>query len=360
MVENLGGVARCLAGLVAVAVVSGCASMPDADEYRAQTALLDPPNGGAAASDGRARFREIFCAIAQRDNLANSESGCEQFLWQLPDEEQFEKSATSLPDLDQSLHIVVVGGAFSDCFGEASIAYGNAVKQLEPMGVTTTIAPVSGRSSAEYNARIIAESLRSDSIGREAQLLLLGYSKGTVDILHFLVESPELAQRVQAVVSVSGAVFGSAVADKGAWIYDTFLKNTFKKRCDPGDHGIVDSMKTELRYAWLEQHAIPEHVRFYTMSAFTTREHMARGLRSSWRILANDNRRNDGQVTISDALYPGSTLLGYANTDHWGVAIDIEQELDFIAGRPNDQPFPRSVLFEAYLRYVSEDLRGQL
>ena len=54
---------------------------------------------------------------------------------------------------------------------------------------------------------------------------------------------------------------------------------------------------------------------------------------------------------------PGSTLLGYANSDHWGIAIDIEEELSFLADRPDDTPFPRSILFESVLRYVSEDLR---
>jgi len=356
VVKILRRIAPCVVSLFATAIFGGCASMPDADEYLAYPVLLDPPNGGATARDDRARFREIFCQVAQRENFAGADPNCEQFLWRLPDEAELEKTSTELPNLDTSLHIVVVGGAFSDCFGAASVAYGAAIKQLESKGVTTTVVPISGRSSAEFNARIIAESLHSASIDPEQRIVLLGYSKGTVDILHFLNGYPDLAPQVQAVISVSGAIFGSAVADQGAWAYDTLLKNTFKKRCDPGDHGVVDSMKTEVRRAWLEQHEMPGHIRFYTIAAFTTRDHLARGLRSSWRILARTNRRNDGQVTISDALFPGSTLLGYANADHWGVAIDIEQELDFIAGRPDDHPFPRSVLFEAYLRYVSEDL----
>lgn len=341
------------------AAVGGCTSMPDASDYMAGTAELEPMNDGSPAYDGRARFREIFCEIARNEQLANTESGCEQYLWRLSDEAPSGAPPATLPRVDKSLHVVVVGGAFSDCFGDASIAYGAASTRLATEGVLITHVPISGRSSAAMNAGIIAETLGAEQFDPGAGLILVGYSKGTVDILQFLVEYPELAQHVAAVVSASGPVFGSAVADRGAWIYDTLLKKTFKSRCDPGDLGVVDSMKTDIRRAWLEQNALPRHVRFYTLSAFTTREHMARGLVSSWRILAGSNRRNDGQVTISDGLIPGSTLLGYANSDHWGIAIDIEQELEFIAGRPSDERFPRGVLFEAYLRYVSEDLADQ-
>jgi hypothetical protein len=181
-----------------------------------------------------------------------------------------------------------------------------------------------------------------------------------VDILRFLADYPEQARRVVAVVSVAGPILGSEVADQGDWAYDTFLTGIFADRCDPGDGGVLDSLLPQVRRDWLERHPLPDTVRFYTLLAFATREHIARALWPSWEILAASDPRNDGQLTISEGTWPGSTLLGYANADHWGVAIDIEEELDFLADRPDNIRYPRGALFEAALRYVSEDLRNRV
>jgi hypothetical protein len=69
-------------------------------------------------------------------------------------------------------------------------------------------------------------------------LILLGYSKGTTDILHFLVAYPDLALRIEAVLSVAGAVNGSP------WRIVTPRSNTttgspasFRKDASPGIAG---------------------------------------------------------------------------------------------------------------------------
>jgi hypothetical protein len=64
------------------------------------------------------------------------------------------------------------------------------------------------------NAEIIAEAVTKYISGPSQRLILLGYSKGTTDILHFLVAYPELALRIEAVLSVAGAVNGSPLADR--------------------------------------------------------------------------------------------------------------------------------------------------
>jgi hypothetical protein len=49
-------------------------------------------------------------------------------------------------------------------------------------------------------------------------------------------------------------------------------------------------------------------------------------------------------------------MLGYANADHWGIAITIERELPHLASRPTEESFPQGALLEAMMRYVSEHL----
>lgn len=335
---------------------AGCTSVPQYEEFQATKVVLPAPAPGVTA-DGRARFRDIFCTLAKNHGVSPEQRGnaCEKLLWRLGDEAPLQTSSR-LPSLNPALQVFVVGGAFSDCFGPASIAYRDTIARLAGEGYPVGEVAISGRSSAKNNARLIAEGLASAPDG---PIVLLGYSKGGVDILHFLADYPEQAGRVVAVVSVAGPILGSEVAEQGDWTYDTFLSGMFADRCDPGDGGVLDSLLPQVRRDWLERNPLPGTVRFYTLVAFATREHIARALWPSWEILAATDSRNDGQLTISEGTWPGSTLLGYANADHWGVAIDIEEELDFLADRPDDIPYPRGSLFEAALRYVSEDLQNR-
>lgn len=77
-----------------------------------------------------------------------------------------------------------------------------------------------------------------------------------------------------------------------------------------------------------------------------------------WRILADDDRRNDGQVLIEDAVIPGSTLLGYVNADHWDVAISIGLQMPHLSARKSPRQFPRPAPLDATLLYVSESLES--
>jgi hypothetical protein len=345
-----------LALTAAAAALSGCASFPSSEEYVHSAALLAPADGAGVRRDARAEFRRVFCALVdQADSKLGTENGCDEYLWQLDDEPAGPAPAPLQP-LAPALRVFIVGGAFSDCFGDASVAYGEAVTRLAAEGIRITVVPISGRSSAYLNASRIAETYARENPSQDELVVLIGYSKGTVDILHFLVRYPATSRTVDAVISVSGPVHGSEAARRGAWLYDALLANRFAGMCEPGDGGVVDSLVPEYRQAWLGEHDLPQHVRYYTLSAFTTREHMARGLVPTYRLLARLDPRNDGQVTLEEGLLPGSTLLGYANADHWSLAIDIEEELEFFASRPDKRRFPREVLFEALLRFVSNDL----
>ena len=344
-----------LIALVAVLLLfSGCTRVPRYEELQETRAVLPTPAPGVKA-DGRARFREIFCALVQNQGLSpeQRETECDTLLWRLADE-PLQQAESPVPALDPALQVFVVGGAFSDCFGTASIAYRDAVERLSAEGYPVGGLAIGSRSSSEHNARMMAEGLAGTPDG---PVMLVGYSKGAVDILYFLANYPDLARRVVAVLSVAGPIRGSEVARQGIWAYDTFLSGAFAQRCDPGDGGVLDSLLPETRLEWLLQHPLPDTVRFYSLVAFTTREHIARALMPTWKILASSDLRNDGQLTIADGIWPGSTLLGYVNSDHWGVAIDIEEELSFLAARPDDRLYPRGLLFEAALRYVAEDLR---
>ncbi|MFV8817635.1 hypothetical protein [Haliea sp. E17] len=326
--------------------------MPSADDIRSSPAWLEKTD-----RDDRAGFRQVFCTLArQKQPAADGASPlCEEYLWLLQDE--VTTAADLVPaQLPERLRVFVVGGAFSDCFGEASIAYRRGIDALRDRGLDIATIPISSRSSSQINSGMIASELQTRHLVPADRVILIGYSKGAIDILQFLSDYPDLGTRIDAVVSIAGPVWGSHVAEVGAWAYDSLLAHAFAGRCDPGDGGVVDSLLPEIRQTAMAENPPPAQIRYYSLLAFTTYEHLARGLRLGWRILSPVDRRNDGQVAPAEGTLPGSTLLGYANADHWAVAIDIEEELAFMAKRPEIRHYPREILIEAIIRYIGADL----
>ena len=186
--------------------------------------------------------------------------------------------------------------------------------------------------------------------------MLVGYSKGANDILQFLVDYPEEAAQVDAVVSVAGAIYGSPLADVFSAAYRLLFSHLPMSRCESGDSKVVESLKPDIRVAWMTKARLPEDIRYYSLAAFTTRDRVASALVPSWKYLLRRDQRTDGQLLARDALIPRSTLLGYLNADHWAVAMEIELELEHLAHRRNLNQFPHKALLDAILRFVADDL----
>jgi hypothetical protein len=93
---------------------------------------------------------------------------------------------------------------------------------------------------------------------------------------------------------------------------------------------------------------------------FTERSNTAHILRSAWRDLARVEPRNDGQLLFFDQVPPGATLLGYANADHFAIAIPFDGQSDPVASTAvlGHAPYPRGVLLEAIVLYVVESLNA--
>jgi hypothetical protein len=195
---------------LAMALLCSCTASPMLKynlDVPAQTlSVLDAPE----LRDGRARFREIFCS-ALHEHPDRKQRTCEELLHRLRDEAPSAPQPGTPPLPDRRLRLVFVTGLFNDCARVVALPFETAVPRLRSLGYSAEILSVNGRSSSSFNAARIAESV-SQPTDRDQRLVLLGYSKGAVDILEFMVAYPELASRVSAVVSVAGAINGSPVA----------------------------------------------------------------------------------------------------------------------------------------------------
>lgn len=333
--------------------LAGCVSQPTLDEIRRGPSPHLLPGAPAGVTDERSRFRGHFCAEFDARRQPDDTSACDGWLHRLDDE----VDTTPVSNLDRKhLQALFVTGAFSECLGDSALPFASAAAALAGSGDNFETIVVGGRSGTKHNALQIAEVIEAWPVDPERPLVLLGYSKGTPDILQFLVDYPELAGRVSAVVSVAGAVGGSPLADRYASLYDLLFSHLPSSHCEKGDREVVDSLRTDVRGTWLAENVLPKHVRYYSLVAFTTREKIARALVPSWKSLLRDSPRNDGQLLSIHAMLPESSLLAYLNADHWAVAMELEKDHGFIAERRDPDPFPHTALLSAILQTVGEDL----
>jgi hypothetical protein len=256
------------------------------------------------------------------------------------------------------LHIVIIPGMFGQCVQHASLPLQDAAAYMMRQGYRVDTILVDGRSSSARNASIIARSL-PHLLRPGERLLIIGYSKGTSDILETLAFYPQAIPPGSAIVSLGGIVSGTPLADHPAKL-DRIVSRIPLPNCGTGDEGAVESLSRRHRIAWLADHPLPRDRTYFSLAAFTDRAHISRPLEETYRRLATIDERNDGQVLYTDAVIPGGHLLGYLNADHWAIALPLARNVpklrSLFAGR-ND--YPREILLEAIVRSVEEQLGRQ-
>ena len=316
--------------------------------------VLDAPE----IRDGRPRFREIFCSTL-REHPDRKRRECEELLHRLGDEARGREDPAAPAAHDTRLHLVFVPGMFNDCARSVALPFETAVPRLRTLGYQAEILPVSGRSSSSFNAARIAEFV-SQLPAVDRRLVLVGHSKGAVDILEFMVTYPDLASRVVAVVSVAGAINGSPLADAAGDLYQRSVKDSALPGCAPGDGAAFTSLQPAQRLNWLIANPLPQSARYFSLVAFTRSDAVSGPLQPFAAALAEIDPRNDGQLLFYDQVIPGATLLGYANADHWAVAVPIEEKRPLLAALVTGyNRFPRDLLVEAIVLYTAEQLATQ-
>jgi hypothetical protein len=339
----------------------GCVAQPGTPYTLDTSPLAFVDHVDKETKDERGRFREILCTINEASGRNFPEyRPCDEILHRFTDESIGQGRDVNLGAPQLKLRIAVVPGLGAECFPEVAKAFPLALEHLRSLGYQTTSIKVDGLSSSAKNGRQIREAVLDMDLDSDERLVLIGYSKGTPDILEGLVAYPELQQHVDAVVSIAGAVKGSPLSDDAPeWIFP-LIEHLPGSECEDEDGGAIESLKPLVRQQFASVHKLPEYVRYYSLGTFAQRNDISTLLHGSYDELAMIDPRNDGQVLFYDQIIAGGSLLGFVKSDHWAVALPLSLEHPSLAPDWIDRnEFPREILLEAVVRHVEEQLRTE-
>lgn len=322
--------------------------------------------GGSFRSDGRTlivyleqprnenavSFANLFCSVLATNPDGGEWGKCGEYL-----ETASEKSVTLAP-MSRDYRVVVVPGIFSSCASDAPAFDRGRAYLKEKQGVDSALLNIPNNSS-EDNGKAIAKYLREEFVKDKRKFILIGYSKGTPDIQTALATEPDLKEMVAAFVSLAGASGGSPVADAMPERFSGILgKLNGKGGCQGDLSDGFKSLSIETRRQFLAKYPRPV-VPTFSLPAVADQSKVSKAMMQSWSVLNGFSSRNDAQLTEADAIVPGSMVLGAARSDHFALALPLENmQGGALKSFLDKNSYPRAALLESVVRFALEQLKA--
>jgi hypothetical protein len=343
-----------LARLLPVALLlAACAGTPDGQRLDAGPPALLVAAGDAGVRDLRGPYRAAVCR-----RLAAEERPCGDVLRTLSGEMSEASLSRSVPlaDLARRYRIAFVPGFLSECFDGYARPFADVTRSLRGAGFDVDYFAVFGRGSVSMNAARLAQHFRATGAD-DRPLIVFAYSKGLLDVLEFAASEPSAARRIAAIVAVAGAANGSPLADTLLPVYRNWVAAFPLPGCASGTGDEIHDLRRDVRLEWWSKHGRAVTIPVFSLVAAPEPERVSPGTRATYRALARIDPRNDGKLLWVDQIAPRSFLLGYANADHWAIAIPVAEELPALGFLFRDG-VARAVLVEAAIEIVVQVLEA--
>ena len=342
----------CLAGIATIGaalVLAACASGPVTPYAQNVPPIVLVTTEDAGVRDLRGAFRAATCS-----RLPANAPACDDVLLRLPGEVS---AATPGPStgLPQRYRIAFVPGFLSECFDRYARPFADAQRVLTEEGFVVDFFRVPGRGTTADGAQQLAAHFAALD-GDPRPIILFAYSKGLPDTLAFVVGHPAAAKRIAAIVSVAGAMNGSPLADDLASAYRDLAAGFPLPGCAAGTGAEIHDLRRDVRLEWWRQNRQAVTLPVFALVAAPRPDRVSPATRLTYDRLARQDPRNDGKLLAQDQIVPGGYLLGYANADHWAVAIPLAEALPSWSALYRDD-VPRPALVRGAIDVVAETLQ---
>jgi hypothetical protein len=299
--------------------------------------------------------------------LAQAGQSADVAAWLHPLPAQAAAAVPPIAKLRSKTSVLVVPGIFGECLDVQALPFSDGVTRPRPLNYVEGYrhyAPdlgnvravhVGGRASSEANAQIVAVAIQEEAARDDIEtIIVVAYSKGLPDTLmalQHLYSRAELSAKLKAVISVSGVVLGTPVADTFKELYATLVQPLSLLGCPESFGGEVESLTVENRTAWLAATPLPSHIATFSVVAYTSREEIAPMLQPFFDVLSRMDPLNDGQVYAAWSVLPRASLLAEVRSDHWTYVLALERSKDLLPRAiSSGRPFPREAFFRAMVK----------
>jgi pimeloyl-ACP methyl ester carboxylesterase len=235
-------------------------------------------------------------------------------------------SAARQNQVDQFSYLFV--GGYGNEAGRDHYFQWNA-EMLREMGATHVdlMFPSSMRAAADNLARVRDRILRAYYEGGEKPVVVMGHSKGGLEVLATLLAYPDLVTKgiVANAVLIQAPIGGNTLLDQRGLIGRLYAKAlsiplaSFRSLMTPGINSIISDRIEELTASKAELRAVSRVVR-YVISHKEVEESGA-AIRAASKVIPHQIP-NDGLVAKMDMWIPGfGTILGDLYIDHLEVVL---------------------------------------
>lgn len=300
------------------------------------------------------QFAKTFCSVLAERSFATEGWGpCSTYLRM----DAVPPASTPGP-LPTEWTLLLVGGFGSECLAPDVVTFQDAGAHLQSEhGIGSHSIPVAAFATTEENAVTIRDFVAKRP---EKRFIAITHSKGAADFMVALARYPAELERVEALITVAGAIGGSWLVDDFNDLNEKLLRKLRFPQCRPPagdrDNGI-DSMRRQVRQEFLAR--TEPMWRAYSITAVSDRQNTSAALKGLWDRIAPYSLDQDSHIVERESIVPGGRFLGRALGDHWAVAMPFHNNPKVTADAlkfVDRNRFPRAALIEAAVRVVTEDL----
>ncbi|MEQ6306583.1 hypothetical protein ABN448_05120 [Delftia acidovorans] len=355
-----------MAGTAIAVSLSGCTSLSTPGASSGQPMVL-LPIAAAGVTDSRQAFATQFGHELRQEGTSPDLSA---WLHPIP-EAASAAAALSTPLLGTS--VLIVPGILGECVDGQALPFSDGVtrprpqnyvegyrKYLPDLGGVRAI-QVGGRASSEANAQLVIAAVKAEAASSDVEtIILVTYSKGLPDTLVAIQQMQaraELPTKIKALVSVSGVLLGTPVADEFKGYYEKLVAPFKQLGCPESFGGEVESLTVKTRTNWLAATPIPPQIATFSVVAHASREAIAPTLQPFFDMLSRIDPLNDGQVYASWSILPRAHLLAEVRSDHWTYVLALEKSEDsLVRALSSGRTFPREAFFRAMVKSVAAEV----